>query len=427
MSISEQAKKMKLAAPFLAASSNELRNQALLAVEKALVDNKAEIFAANAKDLENAKKNNIAEAIVKRLKFDEGKMKSCIDGLKQLRGLSDPLGKVSLLREMDSDMVLRRVSVPIGVIGVIFEARPDALVQISALCIKSGNCAILKGGKETAESNRVLFKIIRNAVASAGLPAECMMQCELHSEIDELLKCEKEVDLLIPRGSNKFVQYIMNNTKIPVMGHADGICHIYVDEEYDQKIVLPIIIDAKTQYTAACNAVETVLVNEKVAQSFLPELKAACDEAGIVINGCEKTAEYIKVSKILSGEDFRHEYLAKEMSVKIVSGVREAVEHINYYGSHHTDSIITENDENAAYFEQMVDSAGVYRNMSTRFADGFRYGFGAEVGISTSKLHARGPVGLEGLVTYKYIIEGHGNIVADYAEGKRSFKFKDLL
>ena len=415
MSISEQAKKMKLAAPTLAASTNDMRNKALSVIEEALKDNKEAIFEANHKDLAAAKENNIAEAIVKRLKFDEGKMQACIDGLTQLRELPDPLGKVSLMREMDSDMVLRRVSVPIGVIGVIFEARPDALVQISSLCIKSGNCAILKGGKETAETNRVLFNVIRDAVIKAGLPGECMMQCELHSEIDELLKCEKEVDLLIPRGSNKFVQYIMNNTKIPVMGHADGICHIYVDEEYDEKIAIPVIIDAKTQYTAACNAVETVLVNEKIAEKFLPALRKACDEAGVIVN------------ENLSGEEFRHEYLAKEMSVKVVKDVKEAVEHINYYGSHHTDSIITENDENAAYFEQMVDSAGVYRNISTRFADGFRYGFGAEVGISTSKLHARGPVGLEGLVTYKYIIEGHGNIVGDYAEGKRSFKFKNLI
>ena len=424
--IKEKARNMKLASPKLACSTNEQRNRALQSVKEALNAKKAEIFEANAEDLKRAAENNIAEAIVKRLKFDEGKLKACIDGLDQLMNLPDPLGKVILKRELDTDMVMQRITCPIGVIGVIFEARPDALVQISALCIKSGNCAILKGSKETAVTNRALFNIIHQAVCDAGLPEECMMQCELHTEIDELLQCEKYVDLLIPRGSNKFVQYIMNNTKIPVMGHADGICHIYVDGEYDPEIALPVIVDAKTQYTAACNAVETVLVNEKIAAEFLPELKEACDAHGIVINGSKEVSEIIPVAKVIEGEDFRTEYLAKTLSVKLVKDTAEAAEHINYYGSHHTDSIITENDDNAAYFMQMVDSAGVYRNISTRFADGFRYGFGAEVGISTSKLHARGPVGLEGLVTYKYEITGHGNIVGDYAGGKREFHFRDI-
>ncbi len=425
--ITEQVRDMKLASPLLASSSGEQRNAALKSIAEALVKAKDEVFEANRKDLERAAETGVAEAVVKRLKFDEGKLKACLDGLEQLQGLPDPLGKVTLKREMDNDLILTRLTCPIGVIGVIFEARPDALVQISSLCIKSGNCAVLKGGKETAETNRALFKVIKKAVVDAGLPESSLMQCELHTEIDELLSCDRYVDLLIPRGSNKFVQYIMNNTKIPVMGHADGICHIYVDEEFDEEMALRIIIDAKTQYTAACNAVETILVNEKIAESFLPKLKAACDEAGVKINGCEKTSKIINVEKILEGEDFRTEYLAKTLSIRVVKDVATAVEHINYYGSHHTDSIITKNDENADYFCRMVDSAGVYRNISTRFADGFRYGFGAEVGISTSKLHARGPVGLEGLVTYKYNIVGQGNIVGDYASGAREFHFKDLI
>lgn len=424
--VTEQAAKMKMVSPILAASSNEQRNGALNSIAKALTDRKAEIFEANRIDLERAKENNIPEAIVKRLKFDEGKLSSCLEGLTQLQNLPDPLGKTTLARELDEGLTLYRITCPIGVIGVIFEARPDALVQISSLCIKSGNCAILKGGKETAETNRVLFRVIKDAVVSAGLPEECMMQCELHTEIDELLSCDRYVDLLIPRGSNKFVQYIMNNTKIPVMGHADGVCHIYVDESADFDMALKIIIDAKTQYTAACNAVETVLVNRNIAESFLPLLKAACDEAGVTVNGDVECARIIKVEKVMKDEDYRTEYLAKTLSLKLVGNVQDAAIHINYYGSHHTDSIITQNQLNAGFFCQVVDSAGVYVNASTRFADGFRYGFGAEVGISTSKLHARGPVGLEGLVTYKYKLIGNGQIVGDYASGKSHFNFKDL-
>ncbi len=424
--VTEQAAKMKMVSPILAASSNEQRNGALNSIAKALTDRKAEIFEANRIDLERAKENNIPEAIVKRLKFDEGKLSSCLEGLVQLQNLPDPLGKTTLARELDEGLTLYRITCPIGVIGVIFEARPDALVQISSLCIKSGNCAILKGGKETAETNRVLFRVIKDAVVSAGLPEECMMQCELHTEIDELLSCDRYVDLLIPRGSNKFVQYIMNNTKIPVMGHADGVCHIYVDESADFDMALKIIIDAKTQYTAACNAVETVLVNRNIAERFLPLLKAACDEAGVTVNGDVECARIIKVEKVMKDEDYRTEYLAKTLSLKLVGNVQDAAIHINYYGSHHTDSIITQNQLNAGFFCQVVDSAGVYVNASTRFADGFRYGFGAEVGISTSKLHARGPVGLEGLVTYKYKLIGNGQIVGDYASGKSHFNFKDL-
>ena len=328
------------------------------------------------------------------------------------------------------------VSVPIGVIGVIFEARPDAMVQISTLCLKSGNCAILKGGKETARTNRVLFSIIHDAAVSAGLPATCLLQAELHNEIDELLQCEKDVDLLIPRGSNQFVQYIMNNTKIPVMGHADGICHIYVDKDVDESMAIDVIIDAKTQYTAACNAVETILVHRDIAPVFLPKLAKALNRAGVKLRGTQEaedliarnsdTAALASIVEIMGEDDFRTEYLDLIISLKVVGDIEEAIEHINRFGSHHTDSILTRDDAAADRFLQMVDSAGVYRNCSTRFADGFRYGFGAEVGISTSKLHARGPVGLEGLVTYKYLLRGNGQIVGDYASGRSSFHFKDL-
>ena len=424
MTIREEVRKMKLDAPVLAASSAELRNRALLLVKDNLEKHAEEIFAENRKDLARAEETGVAEAVRKRLKFDEKKLQDVTAGLVQLAGLPDPLGKVTLSRELDEGLKLTRISCPIGVIGVIFEARPDALVQISSLCIKSGNCAVLKGGKETALTNRILFGIIRDSVVEAGLPQHSLLQAELHQEIDELLACDDCVDLLIPRGSNAFVRYIMDNTRIPVMGHADGICHIYVDEDASVEKAIPVILDAKTQYTAACNAVETLLVNRKAAPAFLPVLASALKEAGVKLRGTKEVTDMIGGETI---EDEKYpEYLDLIISVKLVDDVKEAVEHINRYGSHHTDAILTENDETAAYFMQMVDSAGVYRNCSTRFADGFRYGFGAEVGISTSKLHARGPVGLEGLVTYKYLLEGNGDIVGDFASGKRTFHFRDL-
>lgn len=424
MKIREEVRNMKKDAPFLAASSIDTRNKALELIAENLKAHKEEIFCENKRDLEEAEKNGISPAVVKRLKFDEGKLSEVLSGIEQLIGLEDPLEKVSLARELDEGLTLYRISCPIGVIGVIFEARPDALVQISTLCIKSGNCAILKGGKETTFTNRILFRYIHESVVEAGLPKNCLLQAEQHNEIDELLSCHDSVDLLIPRGSNAFVQYIMNNTKIPVMGHADGICHIYVDAEADQDKAIPIIVDAKTQYTAACNAVETLLVNRTIAKEFLPKMAAALKENGVRLRGTEEVSRFIEVETI--GEEEFGEYLDLIVSVKLVEDMDEAITHINRFGSHHTDCIITENAEQANKFMQMVDSAGVYQNCSTRFADGFRYGFGAEVGISTGKIHARGPVGLEGLVTYKYKLFGNGHIVGDYASGKKQFHHRNL-
>ena len=428
MSIREEVLNMKQDAPALAASSGEVRNRALQAAADALNAHKDEIFAANAEDMAYAKEAGVSAAVQKRLKFDEGKLKDVTDGIDMLIGLPDPLGKVQMKRALDDDLTLIRLTCPIGVIGVIFEARPDALVQISSLCIKSGNCAVLKGGKETAKTNKVLFDLIRDAAVGAGLPAHCLLQASGHSEIDELLACDDAVDLLIPRGSNAFVRYIMDNTKIPVMGHADGICHIYVDEDADQEEAIPVLIDAKTQYTAACNAVETILVHRRIAEEFLPKLSAALRGAGVKLRGTKEVMDLVggEAADVMGEGDFATEYLDLIASVKLVSDVDEAIAHINRFGSHHTDAILTENDAAADRFMQMVDSAGVYRNCSTRFADGFRYGFGAEVGISTGKIHARGPVGLEGLVTYKYRLYGNGNIVADYASGKRHFTHIDL-
>ena len=439
MVVRDEVRKMKLVAPLVAALSNETRCAALSKIAEKLVEKQSEIFAENKKDLEYAEQAGVAAPIVKRLKFDEGKLRDVVAGINQLITLEDPIGKVTLDRELDEGLRLTRVTCPIGVIGVIFEARPDALVQISSLCIRSGNCPVLKGGKETTYTNRILFGIIYDAVKEAGFPDGCMLQVEQHNEIDELLTCDGLVDLLIPRGSNAFVRYIMDNTHIPVMGHADGVCHIYVDSKADIEKAISIIIDAKTQYTAACNAVETLLIqrDDVLKKNFIPRLITALAENGIKLRGTKEVidlvdAYYENESKdgsldyeSVDESDFK-EYLALIVSAKFVDNVDEAIDHINLHGSHHTDAIITEDDATAERFMQLVDSAGVYQNCSTRFADGFRYGFGAEVGISTSKIHARGPVGLEGLVTYKYKLVGKGQIVGDYATGKSAFHFKDL-
>lgn len=426
MNIHDETLKMKLASPLLSASSLETRNKALALIRESLNAHKEEIFEANRKDLALAEETGVPAPVKKRLKFDEAKLSDVTEELTGLMALPDPLRNITLARELDQGLTLYRVTCPIGVIGVIFEARPDALVQISSLCLKSGNCAILKGGKETTWTNRVLFSLIHQAAIDAGLPENCLLQAEQHNEIDELLECHDTVDLLIPRGSNAFVQYIMNHTNIPVLGHADGVCHIYVDKEYDKETAIPLIVDAKTQYPAACNAVETVLIHRDVAKDFLPDLAKALKDAGVKLRGTEEVNEITPVEIIPESESFHHEYVDLIIALKIVGGVDEAINHINTYGSHHTDCILTQNAETAEKFMTLVDSANVYQNASTRFADGFRYGFGAELGISTSKIHARGPVGLEGLLSYKYKLFGHGDIVGDYASGKKHFIHKDL-
>ena len=426
MNIHDETLKMKLASPLLSASSLETRNKALALIRESLNAHKEEIFEANRKDLALAEETGVPAPVKKRLKFDEAKLFDVTEELTGLMALPDPLRNITLARELDQGLTLYRVTCPIGVIGVIFEARPDALVQISSLCLKSGNCAILKGGKETTWTNRVLFSLIHQAAIDAGLPENCLLQAEQHNEIDELLECHDTVDLLIPRGSNAFVQYIMNHTNIPVLGHADGVCHIYVDKEYDKETAIPLIVDAKTQYPAACNAVETVLIHRDVAKDLLPDLAKALKDAGVKLRGTEEVNEITPVEIIPESESFHHEYVDRIIALKIVGGVDEAINHINTYGSHHTDCILTQNAETAEKFMTLVDSANVYQNASTRFADGFRYGFGAEVGISTSKIHARGPVGLEGLLSYKYKLFGHGDIVGDYASGKKHFIHKDL-
>ncbi len=425
MTIKEKAAAMKLDSTFMASKSAETRNGALAEIAKALIAHQQEIFRANEQDLEEAEKNNIPDAVVKRLKFTAQKLADVTKGIENLIALPDKVYETQFIRELDEGLTLVRESCPIGVIGVIFEARPDALVQIASLCIKSGNCAILKGGSETKHTNKVLFSLIYQACITCGLPENCLFQAEQRDEISELLSCHAFVDLLIPRGSNAFVQYIMNNTKIPVMGHADGICHIYVDKDFDINKAVPVIIDAKTQYTAACNAVETLLIHKDAVDRLMPELTKAFRANKIELRATEDILDKYEGIPTVE-EDFATEYLDLIISAKAVENIDAAIWHINKYGSHHTDCIITEDKDAAEHFMKMVDSAGVYQNCSTRFADGFRYGFGAEVGISTGKIHARGPVGLEGLLTYKYKLYGNGQTVREYAAGEKEFHFKDI-
>ena len=422
----EIAKKVKADSFLLMASSNDMRNTCLKNIIENLKKDKEHILSENKKDIENAKNENISSSILSRLLFDEHKMDTVIAGINDLIKMPDPIGKITLKRELDEGLVLTRTTTPIGVIGVIFEARPDALVQIASLCIKSGNAAILKGGSEALLTNRALFESIKRAVKDSNLPEHTLVQLEARSDVSELLSCYEYVDLLIPRGSNSFVKYIMDNTNIPVMGHADGICHTYVDEDFDLDKSIRILVDAKTQYPSACNTTETILVHKNAVDKLFPRLNKAFNDAKIKVFAHENIIDKFDNAIPATDNSFHTEYLEKTVNVKTVDDIDEAINHINTYGSHHTDAILTNIDSNADYFMNRVDSANVYKNCSTRFADGFRYGFGAEVGISTGKLHARGPVGLEGLCTYKYKLYGNGDIVADYADGKKEFHFKDL-
>lgn len=425
MDIVALAGRVKEAARELAGFTAEQKNNALALIAGALQDRKEEIIRANREDLRRSEEERLAPPLLKRLKFDAAKIAEAVEGIHSLTGLADPVGKTLLATELDEGLELYRVTCPIGVIGVIFESRPDALVQISTLCLKSGNGVLLKGGSEARETNRVLAEVIAAATRKAGLPENWLALLETRAEVDEMLKLDGFIDLVIPRGSNEFVRYIMDRSRIPVLGHADGICHLYVDEDADLDMAVRLAVDSKTQYVAVCNALETLLVHEKIAPEFLPALKAAMDEKQVELIGCARTRAVIPAAPATE-EDWKTEYLDYRLAVKVVADLDEAIEHINRYGSGHTDGIVTRDRAKAARFMDYVDSGNVFWNCSTRFSDGFRYGFGAEVGISTGKLHARGPVGLEGLVTYKYRLIGNGHIVADYASRQKTFKHRKL-
>ena len=388
----------------------DTKNAALEAVAQALLENKDRIFVANQKDLVRSEGEGLEGPLMKRLRFDDHKLNDVVDGIRSLIKLEDPVGTLKLHTTLDDGLELYRVTCPIGVIGVIFESRPDALVQIATLCLKSGNAVFLKGGREAAETNRALFEIIRDASVEKGLPEGWINLLESREEVNAMLGLSDYIDLIIPRGSNAFVQYIMQNTTIPVMGHADGVCHTYIDRYADEAKALKVAVDAKTQYVSVCNATETILIDQTLKDTLMPKLIAALEEKGVKVHLESEVTEW------------HHEYLDYEVSIKLTNSIDEAIDHINKYGSGHTDAIITEKTDRAEYFMNKVDSGSVLLNCSTRFADGFRYGFGAEVGISTSKLHARGPVGLEGLVSYKYKLYGDGHIVGDYASGNKKFK-----
>jgi glutamate-5-semialdehyde dehydrogenase len=427
MNISETAVAARSASLQLAAARTDVKNNALAEIAKALKQYSAEIVSANKEDLATAKKNHLTAPLLKRLKFDEDKIADVCAGIDSLIRLDDPVGKTITATELDKGLELYKVSCPIGVIGVVFESRPDALVQISTLCLKSGNAVLLKGGSEAAKTNRILAETISGASEKAGLPKGWIQLLETRQDVAQMLALDEYIDLVIPRGSNEFVRYIMDNTNIPVLGHADGICHVYIDSNADLDMAVNITVDSKYQYVAVCNAAETLLVAKKIAEKFLPKIKTALEEKGVELRGCEKTAAIINVKPAVE-EDWSTEYLDYILSIKIVDDLDQAIEHINHYGSKHTDSIVTADKEKAERFMALVDSANVFWNCSTRFSDGFRYGLGAEVGISTSKIHARGPVGLEGLVIYKWKLIGTGQVVADYigSDAKKIFTHRRL-
>ncbi|HCB11351.1 MAG TPA: glutamate-5-semialdehyde dehydrogenase [Cyanobacteria bacterium UBA11991] len=410
--IAKNAKKASLEAAKL---DTETKNKALKSIADNLEKHTDEIFEANKQDLENAQllvqDGELSQSAYHRLKLDIPKMRDMIQGVRDVASLDDPIGKVMLKRELDKGLVLEKISCPIGVLGIIFEARPDVISQISSLAIKSSNAVILKGGKEAINTNKKIMEIMTNALDSVdGFPKNVIQQVFSHDDISQMLQCDKYINLIIPRGSNKLVQYIKENTKIPVLGHASGICHIFVDKSADLDTAIRIITDAKTQYPSACNSVETLLIHKDFPK--IDELLASL--------------QLSEIKLVFKPEGWDIEYGDKILAVKYVENIDEAIKHINTYGSGHTDCIITQDNNNAEKFMNEVDSSGVYWNASTRFADGFRYGFGAEVGISTNKTHARGPVGLEGLTIYKYKLIGNGQVVDDYVKGVKHFHHKDL-
>jgi glutamate-5-semialdehyde dehydrogenase len=427
MSILEIAQKTRIAARKLAVLSADAKNQAIEAIAKALEVAAPEIVAANAADRQAAEADGIAKPLYDRLKLDEVKLKSAIAGVRDVAKLPDPIGTVQIYRELDAGLILKRVTCPLGVLGIIFEARPEALIQIVSLAIKSGNGVILKGGKEAVRSCEILTKVIQQALAETAVNPEVAQLLTTREETIELLKMDEYVDLIIPRGSNSFVRFVQENTRITVLGHADGICHLYADKEADIQKAVEITVDAKTQYPAACNAIETLLVHSAIAAKFLPTVASALQQKKVELRGDKTSREILKDIAEATETDWSTEYSDLILSIKIVDSVEEAINHINTYGSRHTDAIVTEDSQVAEAFLNGVDAAGVYHNCSTRFADGFRYGFGAEVGISTQQMPPRGPVGLEGLVTYKYRVVGDGHIAASYVGNEaKEFTHRDL-
>ena len=414
----------------LANLEESTRNDALHAIADGIEANTDAILEANARDVAAAEElldaGEYTQAFVDRLTLSASKLESIAEMVRSVAGQDDPLGRTLAARELDADLELYKVSVPIGVLGAVFESRPDALVQIAALSLKSGNAVVLKGGSEATHSNRILHELIVDAAADAAVPDGWAQLIEAREDVQTLLERDDAVDLLMPRGSSSFVSYVEDNTSIPVLGHTEGVCHVYVDDDADLEMAANVALDAKVQYPAVCNAVETLLVHESVAAAFLPDVAARYREAGVELRGDARTREIIDADPA-SDEDWTTEYGDLTLAIRVVDSTTDAIDHINANGSKHTESIVTENRDAAARFMRGVDAASVFHNASTRFADGYRFGLGAEVGISTGKTHARGPVGLDGLTTYKYHLEGDGHLVATYAgEDPRPFTHADF-
>ncbi|MGB3788599.1 MAG: glutamate-5-semialdehyde dehydrogenase [Phormidesmis sp.] len=425
--LTELAQQTQQAARQLAQLSSEQKNAIISAIAQSLETATNEITTANQKDLDAALASNLAKPLHSRLKLNNTKLKAAIQGVRSVATLSDPTGQITLYRQLDQGLTLKRIGVPLGVLGIIFESRPDAVMQISALAIKSGNSVILKGGREAIHSCTALVKAIRQGITNAGHNPNAVQLLTTREETNALLSLDKYVDLIIPRGSNQFVQYVQANTKIPVLGHADGICHLYIDSAANIKQATAIAVDAKVGYPSACNAIETLLVHEGIAGTALPILAKALQAEGVELRGDHKTRQILSDIKAATEEDWSTEYSDLILAVRVVESAAAAIAHINTYGSRHTEAIATTNQATADTFMAQVDAAGVYHNCSTRFADGFRYGFGAEVGISTQKMPPRGPVGLEGLVTYKYQLAGDGHIVATYSgDNAKAFLHENL-
>jgi glutamate-5-semialdehyde dehydrogenase len=417
----------------LALLSGETRKATLLAIADALEGNGGRILAANAKDRAAAEKvlstGEMTPALFSRLRIKEGGVAEMAARIREVANLPDPLGKQLATTELDQGLILHKQSCALGVIAVVFESRPDVVPQIASLALKSGNAVLLKGGAEAANSNESIVAIWRETLCRfPDVPQESIHLLQSRSDVMELLHLEGEVDLLIPRGSKEFVAFMERNSRIPVLGHGEGICHVFVDRAADMNKAVTITLDSKVQYPAACNSVETLLVHKDVAAAFLPRVVGELKRANVEVRGCPRVRALLPEANLIPAveKDWSTEYSGLILSVKIVDTMEQGLEHIHTYGSKHTECIVTEDQAVAERFLQEVDAAGVFHNASTRFADGYRYGLGAEVGISNGKLHARGPMGIEGLTTYKYKLRGNGHIVAEYSSGVRHFKHKPL-
>ncbi len=421
----EKAHRIRLASKIISQAENQMRIKALNLMADYLEKNSKEILEANHEDYLRAERKNISKALISRLKLSKEKLQAAIEGVRKVGELSDPVNQIQIKKELSNGLILERKTVPIGVLGVIFESRPDAVMQISSLAIRSGNGVMLKGGSEASFTNTALVLALQEGLQKSGLDENVI--CLLTSRKDSMamLNLEEYLNLIIPRGSNELVKFIQQNTKIPVLGHADGICHLFIDNDVNIDMALSVALDSKVQYPAACNAIETLLIHKDIASLFLKSAIPLFTSNDVKLIGDKKSVE-LGVEFEASVEDWETEYLDLVLSIKIVEDLDEAIAHIQKFSSKHTDGIITENISTANKFMNEVDSAGVFHNCSTRFADGFRYGFGAEVGISTQMLPPRGPVGLEGLVTYKYFLKGQGNIVDDFSSGRAVFTHKDL-